>query len=183
MNHPHNCVHPQTVLQDWVANLSFMQQTVLLTGIRGPDGMPKYGSVKMLLRWYRRCVLISALDGCVLGDPFDTRGGSFTGPSLDEGFDPGSSISWYAGMDLHLDDYLKVQDAMPFHFQMHFMHASEILGYKHPDPNVAYWWRDRVYKRLVSSMHVHPETINEMDRRLGDDKKQWLERADTATLT
>ena len=30
------------VLQDWVSDLPMMQQTVLLTAVRGPDGLPKY---------------------------------------------------------------------------------------------------------------------------------------------
>src|SRR5262245_28467293 len=50
---------PRAVLQDWVQERPFMQQTVLLTAIRGPDGIAKYSSVKLLLRWYRRCVLLS----------------------------------------------------------------------------------------------------------------------------
>jgi hypothetical protein len=74
----------RSVLQDWVQGLTMMQQTVLLTAIRGPDGTPKYGSVKMLLRWFRRCVLLSAIDGKVLDNPCDSNGGSFTGPSLDD---------------------------------------------------------------------------------------------------
>jgi len=39
-----------TVLQPWVEKLPMMQQTVLMTAIRGPDGLPKYGNVKYLLR-------------------------------------------------------------------------------------------------------------------------------------
>lgn len=69
-----------------------MQQTVLLTSIRGPDGVAKYHKVKYLLRWLRRCVLLSAMDGKVLGNPYDSNGGSFTGPSFDAGpmqFQPG----------------------------------------------------------------------------------------------
>lgn len=73
----------ETVLQDWVASLSFMQQTVLMTAVRGPDGVPKYGPTKMLLRWYRRCILLSAMDRVVLSSPNEHGGGSFTGPSFD----------------------------------------------------------------------------------------------------
>ena len=72
-----------TVLQPWVATLTLMQQTVLLTAIRGPDGLPKYGPTKQLLRWYRRCILLSAMDQRVLTDPLQSGGGSFTGPSID----------------------------------------------------------------------------------------------------
>lgn len=70
------------VTQEWTHALSMMQQTVLLTAVRGPDGHPKYGAVKMLLRWFRRCVLFSAIDGAVLVTPCQPGGGSFTGASL-----------------------------------------------------------------------------------------------------
>lgn len=31
----------KSVIQEWVQDLTMMQQTVLLTAIRGPDGMPE----------------------------------------------------------------------------------------------------------------------------------------------
>jgi hypothetical protein len=169
-----------------------MQQTVLLTGIRGPDGITKYGSVKMLLRWYRRCVLLSAMDGKVLPNPYDNNGGSFTGPSLGvlertgECFASNTAsdsptTDWETQMDFHVDAYLRDQDALPHHFQAHFMQAAEILGYKHPDMRVRVWWRD-VYQRLVNSLHLHAETEAELDERLGDSRSGWLKRADTATV-
>lgn len=155
-----------------------MQQTVLLTAIRGPDGIAKYGGVKMLLRWYRRCVLLSAMDGKVLGNPYDNNGGSFTGPSFAEG--ELHNTGWESNMDLHVDEYLRCQDALPFHFQNHLMHAAEIIGYKHSDERVRAWWNG-VYNRLVNSLHLHPETEAELDERLGDSRSGWLKRADVAT--
>lgn len=152
-----------------------MQQTVLLTAIRGPDGIAKYGCVKMLLRWYRRCVLVSALDDAVLETPYDRNGGSFTGPSL-----PVVREDWEAPMDEIVSEYLRTQDALPFHFQMHLMHSAEILGYKHPNPRIATWW-GRVYVRLVNSLHLRVEPLDDMDERLGDDRDGWLKRADRAT--
>lgn len=158
-----------------------MQQTVLLTAIRGPDGITKYGSVKYLLRWFRRCVLLSAIDGRVLTDPSDSNGGSFTGPSLDDEGDDALD-PWQDRMLIHVNAYLRDLDAVPHHFQMHFMHAVEILGYKHPDTfGVGSWWR-AVYMRLVHDMHVHPETEEELDARLGDTREGWLKRADPATV-
>jgi len=166
----------RSVTQEWTHSLSMMQQTVLLTAIRGPDGLPKYGSVKMLLRWYRRCVLLSAMDGKVLSDPYDNNGGSFTGPSL------GLAIeAWEVGMNTHVDAYLRELDAIPHHFQMHFMHAAEILGYKHPDGRVRAWWHG-VYWLLVNDMHLHAETETELDGRLGDNRDGWLRRANRATI-
>lgn len=155
-----------------------MQQTVLLTAIRGPDGLPKYGAIKMLLRWYRRCLLLSAIDGRVLDNPIDPNGGSFTGPSLvgDDEFDP-----WYERMQVHVNGYLRDLDAIPHHFQMHFMHAVEIVGFKHPDPIIRHFW-NAVYERLVHDMHVWPETVEQLDSRLGDSRSGWLKRADPATV-
>lgn len=169
------------VTQPWTHELTFMQQTVLLTAVRGPDGSPKYGPTKMLLRWYRRCTLLSSLDGgVVLADPFDPNGGSFMGPSIhcrvaDADYD------WQFYMNEIVSQYLRELDALPHHFQLHFMHAAEIVGYKHPDPIIRMWWH-RTYLRLVHDMHLWEETEEQMDRRLGDSREQWLERNDAATV-
>lgn len=214
-----------TVLQPWVNTLSLMQQTVLLTAIRGPDGVPKYGPTKMLLRWYRRCILLSAMDQRVLSDPMDPSGGSFTGPSIclaqlrslatqrfdartgfwdDETVEPYDKLAadrnrigelsidqaiadqmdedgWEPPMHQIAGQYLRELDAIPHHFQLHLLHAAEIVGYKHPDPRIRGWWR-QTYERLVHDMHLWPETEEQMDRRLGDSRDQWLERNDVATI-
>jgi hypothetical protein len=167
------------VLQSWVIELSMMQQSVLLAAVRGPDGTPKYGGgAKMLLRWYRRCILLSAMDGRVLSDPIESNGGSFTGPSL-EGQD--DEEPWYERMQVHVHDYLRNVDALPHHFQMHFMHAVEILGYKHPDAVIREFWH-RLYLRLAHDFHLWPETEAQLDERLGDTRAGWLKRADPATV-
>jgi hypothetical protein len=167
------------VTQTWTHGISMMQQSVLLAAIRGPDGSPKYGGgAKMLLRWYRRCVLLSAMDGEVLTDPISPNGGSFTGPSL-QGED--DLDHWTDRMQVHVEDYLRNVDALPHHYQMHFMHAVEILGYKHPNRMIAHFWL-ALYVRLVNDFHLHPETEDELDSRLGDTRAGWLRRADPATV-
>lgn len=166
-----------TVLQPWLSDLPMMQQTVLLTAVRGPDGLPKYHATKWLLRWYRRCILLSAMDNRVITDPLDDGGGSFTGPSVGTDW----AFNWQAGMNARLDDYLQALDEVPHHFQLHFMHAAEILGFKHPDPMIGGWWQD-AYHRLVHDMHLWPETEDQLDARLGDSRDGWLARADKATL-
>lgn len=169
---------PGAVTQQWTHSISMMQQSVLLSAIRGPDGLAKYGGgAKMLLRWLRRCVLLSAMDGKVLPDPIEPNGGSFTGPSLDG---PDDEDHWSDRMQEHVNDYLRQVDALPHHFQMHFMHAVEILGYKHPNPVIRVFW-NRLYLRLVNDFHLWPETEEQMDSRLGDSRSGWLERADPAT--
>lgn len=167
------------VLQTWVDEISFMQQTVLLTAIRGPDGIGKYHPCKYMLRWYRRCVLLSAMDKRTLHDPVEVNGGSFTGPSCEAA--SGAFDDWLIPMDKVVGDYLRSLDELPHHFQLHFMHAVQILGYKHPNKDTRGWWA-AVYLRLVNDMHLHPESEKEMDRRLGDSRSQWLERNDPATV-
>lgn len=164
-----------TVLQPWLTELPMMQQTVLLTAVRGPDGLPKYHPTKFLLRWFRRCILLSAMDQRIIDNPADAGGGSFTGPSVDPG-EP-----WDAAMDRRVDDYLQALDEVPHHFQLHFMHAAEIIGYKHPDLVIRSWWL-LAYERLVHDMHLWPETEEQLDARLGDSRDGWLARADKATV-
>lgn len=165
------------VLQDWVTGIPRMQQTVLLTAIRGPDGVQKYGPVKMLLRWYRRCILISAIDARVIDNPVDTNGGSFTGPSVTcVQFEP-----WRPKMNQLVDEYLRLLDGLPHHFHMHFTHGVEILGYKHPSNQIREFWHT-VYLRFVKDAHMQPETREALDERLGDSRSGWLKHADKATV-
>jgi len=166
----------RVVTQPWTQRLPMMQQTVLLTAIRGPGGTQKYGPVEMLQRWYRRCVLLSAMDGKVLDNPFDSNGGSFTGPSL-----PRIYGRWEAGMNILVGKYLRVVDALPLHFHMQFVHAAEIVGYKHQNDRIRVWWQ-RIYVRFARNLHMNPESEAEMDERLGDNREGWLKYADVATV-
>jgi hypothetical protein len=192
-----------SVLQPWLHELPFMQQTVLLTAIRAPDGTGKYSPPKMLLRWLRRCVLISALDNLVLINPFDPRGGSFTGPSCQcADSDPSVEVnenflaflrkhyghgkgrdldlSWFPFMWVHVGEYLQTLDSIPLHFHKHFLHACEILGYQHPNESIRVFWH-LTYLRLVDDLHLSPESKDAMNSRLGDDRSGWLARGDIAT--
>lgn len=187
------------VTQEWTHALPMMQQSVLLTAVRGPDGLPKYHPSKYLLRWYRRCVLLSAIDGRVLTDPFEPNGGSFTGPSVTQGprgYSAGGYLrdgawhgsgvgqewraTWAQALDDWVDAYLRSLDEVPHHFQMHFLHAAEIVGYKHPDPAIAGWWHG-LYVRLVHDLHLRPESEKDLDDRLSDNRDRWLAHADQAT--
>ncbi len=150
-----------SVLQPWVEKLSLMQQSVLLASIRGPDGLHKNHVSKNLLRWFRRCILISAFDKRVLASPHELGGGSFTGPVAD--------------VTAAVEAYLKCVDEVPHHFQLHLMHAAEIVGYKHPVYLTRVWWYD-FYRKLVNDAHLYPESEAQMDKRLGDVESQWRER-------
>jgi hypothetical protein len=149
-----------SVLQPWVERLPLMQQSVLISSVRGPDTLAKYHLSKYLLRWFRRCVLISAFEKTVLTDPHDPRGGSFTGPIESESLDELAS------------HYLRSVDELPLHFHLHFVHAAEIVGYKHPDDQIREWWRN-FYLAAVRDMHLHHESEEELDQRLGDNLNDW----------
>lgn len=169
------------VLQNWVIALPLMMQTTLLTSVRGPDGCPKYGPTKMLLRWYRRCFLVAAMEQTVLSDPHDPRGGSFMGPSIPEPLVEQSKpgFIWEIKMDNVLDQYLRELDSIPHHFQMHLLHSAEILGYKHSDPRIRKWWY-KVYRTLVNDLHLRPEPEEVMDERLGGEEG-WRKHNNKAT--
>lgn len=77
----HPIIKPKSALQDWVMLLPIMQQSVLMSAIRGPDGIAKKHKCKPLIRWFRRCILLSAFEGIAIDNPYHPGGGSFTGPS------------------------------------------------------------------------------------------------------
>lgn len=177
----------RSATQDWLHEISLMQQSVLLSAIRGCDGMPKMHKHKPLVKWYRRCVLLSAFDGAAITDPFAPGGGSFTGPIADlrpwleaaphpiTEYDHRCSLLQRA-----CDDFVDSRDELPAHYTTHFMHATEILGYKHPDTTVREFWHD-FYVRLVHALHLWPETVEQLDIRLGDTLAGWQARNDVST--
>lgn len=185
----------QAVTQDWVNDLTFMQQSVLLSAIRGCDGIPKRHKCKLVVKWYRRCVLLSAFDGRALMDPFEPGGGSFTGPLADiaayereNGFAPHVSnhhvMTEYdykcSILQKVADDYVDSRDELPYHYQTHMMHAFEIVGYKHPEPAIREYWNE-LYLRLARANHLWEETEAQMDTRLGDNFEGWTARNDRSS--
>lgn len=182
----------KSAVQDWVSDLTLMQQSVLLTALRGPDGIDKNHVSKLLIRWLRRCVLIGAFEGVAFINCYELGGGSFTGPSIHtsdyryfyyqrQGTGRMSFPNWREAMNSIVSDYLQTVDELPHHFQLHFMHAAEIIGYKHPDGNKRSWWRE-TYFRLANDMHLVPESEVTMDRRLGDKEADWRAAEEVTAL-
>lgn len=176
------------VQQDWVLSIPFMQQSVLFAAVRAPDGIRKNHPVKALLRWFRRCVLLSAFDQRALTDPFEDGGGSFAGP-FTWTHASHAGLSWRTDWNAcrwHIfnqmrEVYLLHVDEMPHHFQLHFMHAAQIVGAHHSDPSIRIWWRE-FYLMIVNDAHLHPETDAEMNARLSDNREEWMRR-ETVTAT
>lgn len=147
-----------SVLQPWTDKLSWMQQSVLISSIRAPDGLYKGHPAKLIWRWLRRCVLHCSFGHVIMTTPDGPGGGSFTGPVED--------------VSQAIEDYFRHVDEVPHHAHLHFMHAAEILGYKHPESGIRNWWHS-VYLEAVNDMHLLPEAEEEMDRRLSDNEEQW----------
>lgn len=150
-----------SVLQPWVMELPFMQQTVLISAIRGPDGLPKNHASKECIRWFRRSILLSAFSGLPINDMYEAGGGSFMGP-----------VSVTRSTDKILKSYFDHIDELPIHFHMHLLHAAEIVGYKHPIPSIREFWNE-FYLKGVKYLHLEHETAERMDYRLADKISQW----------
>lgn len=170
------------VVQEWVCGLSMMQQTVLLSAIRGCDGISKFHKCKPIAKWYRRCILQSAFDRRVLTDPLAPGGGSFTGPIASSvGIAEDRIYDFRCSMLQQIaDNFLDSRDELPLHYVTHFMHACEVLGYKHPDEAIREYWLE-VYERLAKAFHLWPETEEQMDKRLGDNFEGWSARNDRSS--
>lgn len=165
-----------SVVQEWISELTFMQQSVLLSAIRGADGTDKAHPAKDIQRWFRRCVLYTSFlsdeagYGVALTDPYSSGGGEFTGPVPNY---YKHAPSFTDGLKGVVDGYFRRVDSLPHHFHMHLMHAAEIIGYKHPNEEIRDMWND-FYYRCCKDLHVNPETEDQLDKRLGDNENNWI---------
>lgn len=138
-----------SVLQDWVMNLGLREQGTLLTCIRGCDLVPKFpldSPERTLTAFVRYAVMV----------PFDVREvdsepGCFMQSKISDDF-RASSLGHY-----------------PHHWVMHLMHALQIIGYRSPYSIVQSQARKTYYK-IISSMHVNAETVEQMEIRLSEDR-------------
>jgi len=171
------------VQQEWVLQIPYMQQSVLFAAVRAPDGIRKNHPIKVLMRWYRRCVLLSAFERKAMTDPYERGGGSFTGPFTTDhavamfgnevNRKGGYPLSYYFNATRQM--YLDYVDELPHHFQLHLMHAAQIIGAHHTDYQIRKWWKD-FYLMIVNDAHLHPETDDEMNTRLSDNREEWIKR-------
>lgn len=144
-----------SVLQDWVIELPLREQGTLLTGVRGCDLAPK---------WPIHCAddeipertLVAFLRWCIL-NPADPREVDVPGAFFQS--QPPAIGEWKPSQFGHY----------PQHWYSHLMHCYEVVGYRHPQPDVANM-AEGIYLRLVRNMHLKPETREEMIERLSEDR-------------
>jgi len=85
--------------------------------------------------------------------------------------------SWQDAMKEVVRLYLKSCDELPHHYQLHFMHAAEIIGYEHHNAHnatIMNWWY-WCYEAIANDMHLNIETRAQMRKRLGDNEITWRE--------
>lgn len=132
------------LLRPWVKQLPLQQQCVLVAAIRGCDGVEKEDPSKRILRSYRYVIAHNA-------KPLNP-----------------DNIFMVEEMPTPMDEirFLGSLDHYPMHWLMHFTHAVEIVGYKHPDEPVTRHWFNNLYNRIVQGLHLQPETEEQLDKRL-----------------
>jgi len=134
------------VVQEWLLCLPMMQQTVALEMIRGCDGAGKNDPTKSIIRELRKVLLYNA-------------GGN------------GSSFMDNPSLEKDIKSFFEDCDSYPLHFAMHLVHTAEIIGYKHPNPEVARFWRD-FYFDFCHTVHFNPESEEQLDERLCDGRDE-----------
>jgi hypothetical protein len=151
------------VFQDWLFDLTMQQQSVLVLGCRGPDGIAKFHPTKLIVARYRATVLKAAY----LGRPMRVDEGDDTTFMTLIGLS--DDAEWMAICKQFFDHV----DEVPHHYYMHLMHGAEIAGYKHPHELFRRRWNG-FYLRSCHDLHLNPETEPEMDRRQREaSEKAW----------
>lgn len=141
----------KSIVQPWVTQLGLRHQGVLLTAIRGCDGMVKEDSTKPLAREFRGLILT----------PFDIR-------ELDH--EKGFMVGFPSmAAEKNFYNFQKSLDHYPVHYIFHLIHAIEIIGYYHPYDKVKETYISR-YKQLVKRLHLQPESKKQLDKRLNEDR-------------
>lgn len=136
------------IVKSWVAKLGLRHQGVLVSAVRGPDGVLRDDPIKTLVRIFRGHVL-NAFCGDV------AQATSYMQPH-----DPG--VFEEAGQAV-----LRSLDHYNLHFFMHFTHAVEIMGYYAPEQKLQ--WHG-LYLLICRKLHINPETRDQLDARLGADE-------------
>lgn len=134
------------VLQKWVQELTWKEQSAILTSIRGSDEF-YIPQLRSLVRWIRRTTLYDAdLNGTFVKHGALPSKGELK-PCL---------------------EYMRV------HFVSHLMHTLEIIGYRCPDDDIAEI-AEGYYVNMCDILHCNPETREEMDVRLKDNREKKKE--------
>ncbi len=138
----------ESALHDWVLELPFQMQALLMTCMRGPDGLPKHAAPKCIIRYLRGLICKPA------GDWHGENNNDFMW----------GDYNWFT---THATQFWSDHDEYPHHFIMHLVHCSEVIGYMHPMEDMRVAWLT-FYLNACESFHMRPETKRDMEKRLND---------------
>lgn len=133
---------PGSVVKDWLSELPWKMQTVLLAGFRGCDGKNKEDPSKPLARMLRMVILKDA-------DPTT----SFMDADISE-------------MAEHIKKFVGDLDHYPMHWLLHFTHACEIVGYFHPDKEIQLFFLNFYMTICIKGLHMGIESEQQLIERL-----------------
>jgi hypothetical protein len=150
---------PESVLVDWVMRLGLRLQGVLVSAIRGCDTVQRHDNSKVLARIYRSEILRSHSGDAKKSKSFILAANIPT--TVD-----------------YMQKFLNDNDHLPQHYVMHFLHAAEILGYYHPDPERRDMWNS-FYLVACRKYHLRPEPAVELIDRLEKDEETFHKAQDT----
>lgn len=142
-----------SIIQEWASDLGLRHQGVLVSAVRGCDSVLREDPSKYLVRVYRGVLLRAHCRDI-------TKAASFMVP-----FD---AMQW----DHSAADFFRSIDHYPNHWLLHWMHACEIVGYKHRDPDISAAFSE-MYFKLVNKFHLHPETAYDLDNRLNKPEEEF----------
>jgi hypothetical protein len=132
-----------SVLQPWLEKIPWKQQSILFSGLRGPDNQHAK-AVKAVCKWMRSVSQKNA-------DPSKGYMNAFILPEAREGSD----------LDKELEN-------LPVHFVHHFSNALKVIAVNHPDILVR-GYAGLMYDFIAEEMfHHHPETNKEFSVRHAD---------------
>jgi hypothetical protein len=133
-------VQSKSVVQDWVSELSWKQQSILFSSLRGPD-QELLRNVKQYSKWMRSVTQHNA-------DPSKPYMNDIKLPPI--------------------EDIYKELEHCPCHFVHHFLDGMAIIAYGHPDAVVAKRAADVHYKCAEELFHFVPEMPAVFDLRHRD---------------
>ncbi|GJM05331.1 MAG: hypothetical protein DHS20C09_13220 [marine bacterium B5-7] len=132
------------VLNPWMESMTWKEQTVLLTALRGPD-IGGTAEVKLMVRWIRSIVLRNAAPSKTFM----------------------RETNFKSVQDIAEEKPLAF-DMLPIHYITHLMHAFQVIGVRHPEPSISTRAK-HVYEDFCIYLHTNPETDSEMTLRLQDE--------------
>lgn len=156
-----------SLLQIWVQELPLSYQFLLILPVRGPDGVSPNNVP--LMRWYRRCVLLSPDENAVLEAPWTPSRGFAMGRMVVKPHTVEGPVTWEEQIKPLVDVHIQSMRCFPLAFCQNFMQGVEILGYKHPVVRIRQFWFG-LYEQLAKELHLQLETELQFDDRM---KYEW----------